>query len=101
MKEDIKNALVNVIDEIFLEWQAKLHVVSGDIEPLDAMRFDDLLDKVAEQMVEILNKQPKLGVVKIEMMDGQIVDLSKINIGCDIIQKLSDVEMYLREKQLV
>lgn len=101
MKEEIKKALVDATDEIFLKWQIKLHVVSGDIEPWTAINFDDMLDKVAGQMVEILKQQPKLGVTKLEMLDGQIVDLSNADLGSDIILKLADVEKYLREKEMI
>ncbi len=101
MKEKIKEALIAATDEIFLEWQAKLHVVSGDVEPLVSVEFDSMLDKVADQMVEILNHQPKLGIVKLEMTDGQIVDLSKESLGCDMVLKLSEVENYLKEKDLI
>lgn len=101
MKEKIKEALIAATDEIFLEWQAKLHVVSGDVEPLVSVEFDSMLDKVSDQMVSILNNQPKLGVVKLEMLDGQIVDLSKESLACDMILKLSEVENYLREKELI
>ena len=101
MKEEIKKALVDATDEIFLKWQIKLHVVSGDIEPWTAINFDDMLDKVAEQMVEILKQQPKLGVTKLEMLDGQVVDLSNADLGSDIMLKLADVEKYLREKEMI
>ena len=101
MKEDIKKALIDATDEIFLKWQAKLHVVSGDIDPWSQINFDNTLDKIAFQMVEILNQQPKLGVVKLEMLDGQIVDLSNADMSCDIVIKLADVEKYLSEKELI
>ena len=101
MEEEIKKALVDATDEIFLNWQVKLHVVSGDVDPLTAVAFDLLLDNVTEKMVEILKHQPKLGVVKLEMLDGKVVDLSKAEIGCDIILKLADVEKYLREKEMI
>ena len=101
MKEEIKEALVAATDKVFLEWQIKLHVVSGDIEPWIAMNFDDMLDKLAEQMVEILKRQPKLGVTKLEMLDGQVVDISNADLGPDIILKLADVEKYLREKEMI
>lgn len=101
MKEEIKEALVAATDEIFLKWQTKLHVISGDVNPLVAYDFDETLNKLAGQMVEILNHQPKLGVVKLEMMDGQIVDLSDVDMGYDIIFKLADVVEYLRERELI
>ena len=101
MKEDIKEALIDATDKIFLKWQAKLHVVSGDIDPWSQINLDNTLDKAADQMVEILNKQPKLGVVKLEMLDGQIVDLSNADISNDTVIKLADIEKYLREKELI
>ncbi len=101
MEEKIKEALVAATDEIFLEWQDKLHVVSGDNEPWVVHIFNQMIDKLANQMAEMLKQQPKLGVIKLEMMDGQIVDLSNENLGCDIIQKLADVEKYLREKEMI
>lgn len=101
MKEKIKEALIAATDEIFLEWQVKLHVVSGDVDPMIAKTFDEMLDQVAGQMVYILKVQPKLGVVKLEMLDGQIVDLSNADINCDVVMKLAEVEKYLREKEMI
>lgn len=101
MKEEIKEALVAATDEIFLKWQTKLHVISGDVDPWIAISFDDMLDKVAEKMIEILKQQPKLGVTKLEMLDGQIVDLSNVDMGYDIVRKFADIEEYLRERELI
>ena len=101
MKEKIKEALVAATDEIFLEWQVKLHVVSGDADPITVSNFDTFLDKLAEMMVAILEQQPKLGVIKLGMEDGQIVDLVNADLGCDIILKLAEVERYLREKEMI
>ena len=101
MKEGIKEALVDAASEIFHKRQIELHIVSGDIDPWSQISLDNTLDKAADQMVEILNKQPKLGVVKLEMLDGQIVDLSNADISNDIVIKLADIEKYLREKELI
>ena len=69
MKEKIKELLVVATDEIFLEWQAKLHVTSGDNDPWDVMVFNRTLDQLTDLMVDMLNKQPKLKITDIGMGD--------------------------------
>lgn len=101
MKEKIKEQLIAATDEIFLEWSAKLHVTSGDIEPLVAFRFDTEIEKLAQTMENILEAQPKLGITKLQMLDGTEVDLSKMSLGYDETQKLVEIERYLREKEII
>lgn len=101
MKEKIKEALFNACDEIFLEWQAKLHIVSGDNTPLNVLFYDEIIDKLAEHMMCMLKEQPKLGITKLEMLDGQVADLSKVSMGPDMIKKLAEVEKYLRSKEII
>lgn len=101
MKDKIKEQLIAATDEIFLEWQAKLHVTSGDIAPLVAFRFDEEIEELAQTMENILKAQPKLGITKLQMLDGTEVDLSKMSLGYDETQKLVEVEQYLREKEII
>ena len=69
MKEEIMKALQDATDAIFLEQQAKLHVISGDVEPWLANTFDATLEKLADVMANILEKQPKLKITDIGMGD--------------------------------
>lgn len=101
MKDKIKKALIEATDEIFLEAQAQLHIVSGDNSPMMVYRFDELIEQLAEQMDCMLQEQPKLGIAKLEMLDGTEVDLSKMSLGYDETQKLVEVEQYLREKEII
>ncbi len=98
MKDKIKKALIEATDEIFLEAQAKLHIVSGDNSPMMVYRFDELIEQLAEQMDCMLQEQPKLGIAKLEMLDGTEINLAKTELGCDIVLKLAEVEKYLRER---
>lgn len=101
MKEKIKEALRSATDDIFLEWQAKLHIISGDVEPLMCCHFDTLLDELSKQMVSMINEMPKLGITHIELLDGRIINLSDKNLGYDEVQKLAEVEKALREKEII
>lgn len=98
MEEKIKEQLINATDEIFLEWQSKLHIISGDCDPLVSYGFYELIDQLAKQMVFILENQPKLNISKLTMIDGSEINLSDINLGYDIVQKLVDVEQYLKKE---
>lgn len=69
MKGKIKELLVATTDEIFLEWQSKLHITSGDNDPWDVMVFNHTLDQLTDLMVDMLNKQPKLKITDIGMGD--------------------------------
>lgn len=69
MKEKILEDLRAATDEIFLEWQAKLHVTSGDVNPWNGMVFEQTLEHLTEIMVDILNNQPKLKITDIGMGD--------------------------------
>lgn len=101
MKDKIKEALIAATDEIFFEWETKLHVVSGDNSPMMVYRFDELIDQLAEQMELILQEQPKLGIAKLEMLDGTEINLAKTELGCDMVLKLAEVEKYLREREVI
>lgn len=69
MKEKILEDLRAATDEIFLEWQAKLHVTSGDVNPWNAISLDEALERLTEVMIEIINNQPKLKITDIGMGD--------------------------------
>lgn len=69
MREKILESLRAATDEIFLEWQAKLHVTSGDVSPWNGQLFDEALERLTEVMVDIINNQPKLKITDIGMGD--------------------------------
>ena len=69
MIESIKKALHDATDEIFLEWQAKLHVVSGDITPFASLELDNTIEKLAKIMADVIETQPKLKITDIGMGD--------------------------------
>ena len=69
MKEKILEDLRAATDEIFLEWQAKLHVTSGDVSPMNGLAFDQALERLTDVMVEIINNQPKLKITDVGMGD--------------------------------
>lgn len=101
MKDKIKEQIKAAMDEIFLDWQAKLHVISGDVSPELAIIFDEKVDKLACLISIIIADQPRLGITKFTMLDGTEINLSKVELGYDEVQKLAEVERYLREKEII
>ena len=101
MKNKIKEQLIAARDEIFLEWQAKLHVVSGDVDPLVSLRFDKEINELAETMETILEAQPKLGIDYLGLFNGIEVTLKNVELSEEMVQKLAEVEKYLREKEII
>lgn len=69
MKKEIAKSLIEATDAIFLEWQGKLHITSGDNAPWDVMVFNHTLEQLTDLMVDMLNKQPKLKITDIGMGD--------------------------------
>ena len=97
MKEEIMKALQDATDAIFLEQQAKLHVISGDIEPWLANTFDGTLEKLADVMANILEKQPKLEIESVTMQDGTVYDAKKLADDYETFLALRKVHEYINE----
>lgn len=56
-KNTIKDMLEDKVNEIFLEFQKELNILSGDIEPMDAVNLDDSMDALVESIYEVVSKQ--------------------------------------------
>lgn len=95
--KEILEALKAATDEIFLEQQAKLHVVSGDVEPWLSNAFDTAMEKLAALMVSILEKQPKLEIESLKMKDGTVYDASKLADDYETFLALMKVYKYINE----
>lgn len=57
MRDKIKNLLDEKVNEIFIECQSEMGIVSGDITPEMALRLDEELDKLTEMIRDILGMQ--------------------------------------------
>ncbi|MEE3484585.1 MAG: hypothetical protein VZQ98_09730 [Bacteroidales bacterium] len=56
-KNTIKDMLENKVNEIFLEFQKELNILSGDIEPMDAVNLDNSMDALVESIYAVLVNQ--------------------------------------------
>ena len=97
MKDEIMKALEDATDEIFLEYQNKLHVLSGDISPIASDIFYEALGKLADAMVMILEAQPKLEIESVKMQDGTVYDASKLADDYETFLELRKLQEYINE----
>lgn len=97
MKEKILEDLRAATDEIFLEWQAKLHVMSGDVSPMNGLAFDQALERLTDVMVDIINNQPKLDIANVVMKDGTVYDADKLADSYEVFQALMTVRDHIKE----
>lgn len=57
MRDKIKDLLDEKVNEVFIECQSEMGIVSGDIIPEMALRLDEELDKLTEMIRDILGMQ--------------------------------------------
>lgn len=57
MKDKIKDMLDEKVNEIFIECQSEMGIVSGDIAPEMELRLDEELDKLTKMIRDILGMQ--------------------------------------------
>lgn len=98
MKEEIVKALRDAVDEIFLEWQAKLHITSGDISPQQAMCYEEELDRLAELIKSILEMQPKVRITSV-LMDAMSYKVDDFATDYNTIQALKVIQDKIEEKR--
>lgn len=55
----LKELVHDKINEVFLEYQKANNIISGDIEPFDAILLDELEDQLCVVIKKICDKQPK------------------------------------------
>ena len=98
MKEDITKALTDATDEIFLEWQAKLHVISGDITPDMSLLFDNQIERLTDTIVNILEKQPKLGITNV-WINNRNYDAKELADDHETLLALRKIQEKIEEKE--
>lgn len=98
MIESIKKALHDATDEIFLEWQSKLHITSGDNDPWDVMVFNHTLDQLTDLMVDMLNKQPKLKITDIGMGDVSY-PVDELANNYEVLMALKTIQNHIEEQK--
>lgn len=54
---NIKNKIEDSVHNIFHDWQEKLNITCGDVDPLYAEELYDLIQSLAVQIKAILNEQ--------------------------------------------
>ena len=57
MNKKIRELLNEKINEIFSEMQNDLNIQNGDIFPMDALRMEELQNKLADNIEYVLNYQ--------------------------------------------
>ena len=55
-KEELKEFLDEKINEVFLEYQTKMGIESGDIYPLEAFALDDLEDQMTDLILRVCER---------------------------------------------
>lgn len=55
----LKEFIHEKIDEVFLKYQTEHNVISGDIEPLDAVKLELIEDELVELIEKVVAYQPK------------------------------------------
>lgn len=58
-KQEIMILLDGKINEVFAELQAREGITEGDIDPMDAVALDDLTEKTAELILNVVNYQKR------------------------------------------
>jgi len=91
MKEKIIKELTDAIDEIFLEEQARSHVISGDISPSDSITLDKQIELIAEMIIKILKKQPKLEISHI-WLNNKSYDANELANDYETFQALKTIQ---------
>jgi len=55
-KEELKEFLDEKINEVFLEYQTKMGIESGDIHPLEAFALDNLEDQMTDLILRVCER---------------------------------------------
>ena len=97
MKEKIVKSLTDEVDAIFLEAQAKLHVVSGDITPLDSVTLENKIAELADIIVRVLEYERKLSITNI-WKDGQNYDAQELANDYETFDLLRQLQEKIEEK---
>lgn len=97
MKEKIVKSLTDEVDAIFLETQEKLHVVSGDITPLDSVALENKIAELADIIVRVLEYEKKLTITVI-CKDGKEYDAQELANDYETFNLLRQLQEKIEEK---
>jgi hypothetical protein len=97
MRDIIYDALEIATTGIFHDWQEKLHILSGDIDPIKELEFDDAMHKLANIMGDILEAQPKLDIASITMADGTVYNASELANKAGVFETLATLRGQIKE----
>lgn len=98
MKEEIIKMLTDSTDEIFLTFQSKLHVTSGDVSPLQQQKFDLAIEHLAERIVDILESQPKLAISSITTNEGLVYDAQALANDYEVFKLLQELQEKIEKR---
>ena len=96
IKEKIVKSLTDEVDAIFLETQAKLHVVSGDITPLDSVALETKIAELADIIVRVLEYEKKLTITTI-CKDGKEYDAQQLANNMETFDLLRQLQEKIEE----
>ena len=57
MAETIRAELENAVQDLFIKYQNAAGIVSGDVDPLDALALDEAMETTAAIIAGILSRQ--------------------------------------------
>lgn len=62
LKDDILKDIQNLAQDIYIKYQTRLYITSGDIEPLMAIKEDETEERLAEIITSVILNQLEMGV---------------------------------------
>ena len=98
MKDEIIKELIDATDDIFLKYQSKMHVISGDVSPLQQQKFDLAIEHLAERIVDILESQPKLAISSITTNEGLIYDAQVLANDYEVFKLLQELQEKIEKR---
>ena len=87
----LKELIHNKINEVFAEYQEANHIISGDIEPLDAMSLEHFENQLAQLIEKICAKQPRLDI---DNLPKKFNFKSKINLVVKMYHAVEEDDGY-------
>lgn len=97
MEKQIEETLTAAVDDIFLTYQAKLHVISGDITPMDSVALESRIAELAVLIKSILDYERKLSITNI-WKDGQVYDAQELANDYETFDLLRQLQEKIEEK---
>ena len=57
LKSDVWNDLQEKVNEVYLKYQERLYIKTGDISPLDHLKQDEIVNDLAQMITNVLISQ--------------------------------------------